>query len=674
MTQQITITDPQFSEELRAIQTTDPAHPDTWNPQFTDLLANDHWLRTLILQTQNQVEDILGSDPINLSDRLDALVQYGAQRVFVERAEQVPEFVIESAVGGDDSIDLVSTAGIQPGQHYFIVDSGNTQSVRVRQVLSDKRITLYGSLTSTVAVGSTLGRLAPAEYATPELTDMERGAYLHVQGSNLAARYWIGSAWQNLTARADGSWNIPSNVTRLRVMGVISRVAIITALPIGVTRRPENISPAAAATGVTATPELVGSPYYPLYGVPQNLRRFYIFRLNEDVPVYEADETPLDENPIEAHTVASPIDVGSDHEWQYQDENVEGEWAQRSPRTRFGTADTYIDTPSVTSPAAGATDIPEQPVIELSAFNVISGTDEHVATSLRIRDSAGGIVYDVIRSETQLTSVTVPADILQPGQTYTIEPQYHGAVYGDSARGAGSSITTSASFVPDFDTEIGAPYGGGYVAGKIVSDYDGQTYGLVVSDGGGDSVKMGDGTMSWRTANMAVTGTAGVPPMTLADGRTNHNAILALNSLSEFPAFKWIEDNCNAAQGLNGHTDWYLPSRDELEILYRNFKPDTTANNTSARQTTGFGGDGATFGTNANSRPTQTGYTAGDPAQTDRESFKGASADAFEPSNYWSSTEVDASSAWGQKFSNGSQYRYYKTSSTRVRAVRRIAL
>ena len=79
---------PAFSEQLRAMTTADPAHPDSWNPQYLALIENDFWLRDKIAQTQGQVEDILGSDPINLSDRLDALVQYGAQRVFVERAEQ----------------------------------------------------------------------------------------------------------------------------------------------------------------------------------------------------------------------------------------------------------------------------------------------------------------------------------------------------------------------------------------------------------------------------------------------------------------------------------------------------------------------------------------------------------------------------------------------------------
>lgn len=667
--------DPEFNEELRAVDTSDPAHPDTWNPQYLALLQNDHWLRQAIQSTQQQVGDILGSDPINLSDRLDALVEYGAQQVFVERRAQVPEFIVESAVGGDDSIDLESTEGVEVGQHYFIIDAGNVQTVRVAEVLSGNRITLTTTLTSTVASGSVLSRIAPADYLSPQLDDMERGAHLHAQGDDLSAEYWTGSAWQGLTRRADGSWDVPSNVTRVRITGAVDRVAVITALPIGVTRRPENITPAEGATGVTATPTLTGAPYYPLYGVPQQLRRFWIFEADADEPIYEADEEPTGDTPIIEHTAAEPINIGEDHEWQYQDRNVEGEWGQRSPRTRFSTADTYVEAPSINSPLDGATDVPEQPVIELSAFNVVNGSDEHQATSIRIKDDSGAVVWLLDRSDNDLDNIVVPEGILQPGERdYTIEPRHHGEAYGDSSWGEAVTITTAESFVPDFEAEVGAPYGGGYVAGKIVSDYDGVTYGLIVSDGGGDSVQQGDGTMEWRTSNTVVTSSEGTPPMTLADGRANHNAVAALGSLSNFPAFQWIEDNCNGGEGLNGHTDWYLPSRDELEVIYRNFKPNTQDNNDGDRTTSGYGGDGATHGTNANSLPTGDGYTLSAPSQTEQASFHEGGEDAFEAAYYWSSTEYGAAYAWGQGFNGGGQVRDGKDFSRRVRAVRRIAL
>ncbi|WP_447555687.1 Lcl domain-containing protein [Vreelandella sp. EE22] len=665
---------PQFSDTLRAISEQDPAHPDTWNPQNLALLNNDQWLRTAIQATRQQVDDILGSDPINMSDRLDALVEYGAQRVFVERREQVPSFVINSAVGGDDSIDLETTEGVEPGQHYFINDAGNIQTVRVARVLSANRITLVATLLSTVAPGSELSRIAPTEYVTPALQDMERGAHLHAQGDDLSARHWTGSAWQTLAQRPDGSWDIPSNVERLRVSGAVSRVAVITALPIGVTRRPGNVEPADGATGVTATPALTGGAYYPLYGVPQERRRFWVFEAGGDSPIYEADELASGSEPAISHAVGQPVEIGASHEWQYQDKNVEGEWGQRSARTRFSTASTYVEAPTVVSPAASTTNVPEQPVIELSEFSVINGTDTHVATSLRIKDASGAVVWQLDRS-TRLDKIDVPAGVLQPGaRQYTIEPRHHGEAFGDSAWGAATRFTTDVTFVPDFEAEIGAPYGGGYVAGTIVSDYDGHKYGLIVSDGGGDSVVMGYGTMKWGPVRTLVSGSPGVPPMTLADGRANHNAILAKRSLSAFPAFRWIEDTCNAGEGLNGHKDWYLPSRDELEVIYRNFKPTTQGNDTRTRVTHGFGGDDVTHGTNVNSRPPGTGYTSASPAQTQVANFQSSNEDAFSATRYWSSTELDASYAWYQYFDTGTQARPVKDGNFQVRAVRRIAL
>jgi len=355
---------------------------------------------------------------------------------------------------------------------------------------------------------------------------------------------------------------------------------------------------------------------------------------------------------------------------KYTGATLESDW---SAIVSYTTTDTYVDTPSITSPLDGATDVPEQPMIELSAFNVVNGTDTQASSSVRIKDSGGTIVWETTVTSS-MDSITTAAGILQEGELeYTIEAKHTGDTYGSSAWSAPITITTSASFVPDFESEIGAPYGGGYVAGKIVSDYDGQTYGLIVSDGSGDSIQVGDGTMMWRTARTAVASTCGTPPMTLADGRANHNAILALNDLANFPAFQWIEDNCNAVS-LNGHDDWYLPSRDELELIYRNMKPTTQDNDDGTRITDDCGGDGATHGTNDNSLPTGAGYTLSDPAQTSLTSFQATNADALEDSFYWSSSEFDASDAWRQYFSNGGQYHGGKDNGYRVRAVRRVAL
>ena len=93
--------------------------------------------------------------------------------------------------------------------------------------------------------------------------------------------------------------------------------------------------------------------------------------------------------------------------------------------------------------------------------------------------------------------------------------------------------------------------------------------------------------------------TDGVAPASMNDGLANMQYFRD-NGIANYPAAKWIEDNCNSGTGLNGFTDWYLPSRDELEIVYRMCKPDTTAN---------YSG----YGINPNAVPPTSGYTSNVP-------------------------------------------------------------
>lgn len=107
---------------------------------------------------------------------------------------------------------------------------------------------------------------------------------------------------------------------------------------------------------------------------------------------------------------------------------------------------------------------------------------------------------------------------------------------------------------------------------------------------------------------------------------------------------------------------WYIPSRDELELLYRAFKP-TTEENYKSRD-----------GDNPSSSPVGYPYTEGLPAQTAVADFKKGESEVFEDAWYWSSTQYSATSAWIQNFDDGSQLSYDKTSEGHVRPVRRIQI
>jgi Protein of unknown function (DUF1566) len=115
--------------------------------------------------------------------------------------------------------------------------------------------------------------------------------------------------------------------------------------------------------------------------------------------------------------------------------------------------------------------------------------------------------------------------------------------------------------------------------------------------------------------------------------------------------------------GINGLTDWYLPARDELEVVYRNLKP-TAEENYVWRA-----------GDNPSSVPAGYPYTAETPAQTAVTAFQDGGAEALDgDSYYWSSTqsESNSSNAWIQHFGDGFQLSLHENGEFRARAVRKM--
>lgn len=112
---------------------------------------------------------------------------------------------------------------------------------------------------------------------------------------------------------------------------------------------------------------------------------------------------------------------------------------------------------------------------------------------------------------------------------------------------------------------------------------------------------------------------------------------------------------------IDGQTDFYIPSQDELEICYRALKPTPEQNWCYARS-----------GINLSALPPTYPYTHEFPAQTALAAFMSGGEEAFEADWYWSSTQHAGNShyAWCQGFGNGGQSGTSKSSELRVRAVR----
>ena len=201
------------------------------------------------------------------------------------------------------------------------------------------------------------------------------------------------------------------------------------------------------------------------------------------------------------------------------------------------------------------------------------------------------------------------------------------------------------SSVEEITPILGTAMGGGFYAGRIM--IASQVFALIVAPKAEGEHK----DTIWIGRGKDVAGAK-----SYFDGIANTKAMADAGS----KLGKWALD-----LRIAGNDDWYLPAQDELEIIYRNLKPTTEENWCYAR-----------CGINLSAFPPTYPYTPEFPAQTNAEAFKAGSAEAFDQTYYWSSTQRASHSdfAWDQHFNVGTQYYYDKSAEWRARAVRRLAI
>lgn len=330
-----------------------------------------------------------------------------------------------------------------------------------------------------------------------------------------------------------------------------------------------------------------------------------------------------------------------------------GDSAWSATRT-FTTANQSVITPTVMV-TGGPANVGETPTITTSAFAVSSGSDTHSSTDWQVvRASDSTVVWQSLGNTTNKTSIIVPAQILQVGTQYIARVRHAGATAGKSAWGEYNFTTLTVFFVFD-PSSAGLPYGGGYYAGANIV-VDGVQYALVVAP----KAQGGE-----YTGTLALSNSSSKPNTNSYDGLMNTELLYALGSPSAI---------FTKGLDINGYNDWYIPSGDELEIIYRYLKPGTASNAITVDSPYD-----TPNGVNSHSSPNGNQYTYINPSQTKSSLFKAGGVEAFPPSSdyYWTSTlSLGFASPRGQarKFENGYVLSTAASQLRRLRAVRRVPI
>lgn len=192
---------------------------------------------------------------------------------------------------------------------------------------------------------------------------------------------------------------------------------------------------------------------------------------------------------------------------------------------------------------------------------------------------------------------------------------------------------------------VGEAYAGGFYAGQI--SISGSTYNLVCSP---RLEGQPDPDLLYQIDDAGFDGNTSVN-----DGLLIQQNMEAFG-IANFPAQQFCK---NMTAG--GFTDWYIPSKLELEILYRAFKPTTATNVT-------------TSGANASAVPPTSNYTTTSPARTTVTVFRGTGVQAFAADYYYSATQGPGGRLYvhAKRFTNGSDSQDEAVFEYPIRAVRRV--
>ncbi|MBG35940.1 MAG: hypothetical protein CMH92_09050 [Oceanicaulis sp.] len=135
-------------------------------------------------------------------------------------------------------------------------------------------------------------------------------------------------------------------------------------------------------------------------------------------------------------------------------EYVDGAWGWEmkvlEPKDRFAYSAPFVNTPSITYPADGATGIQDEtPTLTASAFGTTNDSDTHASSDWQVSTSSdfNTILVQTTDDATNKTSWEIPSGNLLESNTYYARVRYTGTTYGDSEWSDVISFTTASAFL-----------------------------------------------------------------------------------------------------------------------------------------------------------------------------------------------------------------------------------
>lgn len=434
---------------------------------------------------------------------------------------------VVSGVAGDESLDVASTEGLKVGHDYLLVEGEHRALVRIAQILTSQRVRLTAPLSRTWTSAALLTGMSLAPQSGGGVRGQVGDAWVSKElflGDDNTARAviirrslnagavrlyyrdaytpaWTERIWslrrQGEIAGVpeglcDDEYLVPmrgNGYLRIEIDGepVDLLHIVATGSPTGAggainpamrPGAPTIANPANGATNVGETPTLAITGYSSPAGNAFATAQFQVSTSNTFATVLHGSG----EVAAQSYTLpAGVLAVNTTYYVRARVKDAAGLTSDWSATSSFTTKTTfaYVNTPAITSPTNGQTDIPEQPTLISSPFAVTGGTDTHQSSQWQIRLASGSWsspVHDSGETTTAKTSYVVPAGVLQAGQTqYVLRVRHKGATLGWSEWSADVTIKTKQQFATVIGLVQVATGGGAGTYARIDENFNAKT-------------------------------------------------------------------------------------------------------------------------------------------------------------------------------------------------------